>query len=70
LSKTRRSGIKDFLPGKVTIPRTNDEINEKTDEGKLMLEIFNLNELAYTELILSIDVRTTSSKMKFSMVKG
>jgi hypothetical protein len=34
------------------------------------LKIFNLNELAYTELILSIDVKTSSGKIAFNMVKG
>ena len=70
LAKARRSGIKDVLLGKVSIPKTNEEINEKTDEGKIMMKIFDLNELAYTELILSIDVRTSSGKVAFSMVKG
>ena len=70
LAKARRSGIKDVLLGKVSIPKTNEEINEKTDEGKIMMKIFDLNELAYTELILSIDVRTSSGKVAFNMVKG
>jgi hypothetical protein len=70
LDKARRSGIKDILIGKVTITKINKEINEKTDEGKSKLKIFDLNELAYTELILSIDVRTSSSKVAFNMVEG
>ena len=70
LAKARRSGIKDILLGKLTIPKTNDEINEETDEGKTMMKIFDLNELAYTELILSIDVKISSGKIAFNMVKG
>jgi gag-polypeptide of LTR copia-type len=70
LAKARRSGIKDILLGKLTIPKTNDEINEETDEGKTMMKIFDLNKLAYTGLILSIDVKTSSSKIAFNMVKG
>ena len=69
-AKARRSGIKDILLGKHTIPKTNDEINEETDEGKTMMKIFDLNELAYTKLILSIDVKTSSGKIAFNMVKG
>jgi hypothetical protein len=34
LAKARISGINNILLGKVTIPKTNEEINEKTDEGK------------------------------------
>jgi len=60
LAKARRSGTKDVFLGKVTIPKTTKEINKKTDDGKIMMKIFDLNELAYTELILSIDVRTCS----------
>jgi hypothetical protein len=70
LSKARRSGIKYILLGKAIIPKTNEEINEKTDEGKFKLKNSYLNELAHTELILSIDVRTSNDKMAFKMVKG
>jgi hypothetical protein len=68
LAKAKRSGIKDILLGKLTIPKINQEINDETDEGKYKLKISNLNELAYTELILSIDVRTSSGKVAFRIV--
>jgi hypothetical protein len=35
-----------------------------------MMKICYWNELAYTELILYIDVKTSSGKVAFSMVKG
>jgi hypothetical protein len=54
----------------VIISKTNEEINEKTYEGKSKLNIFNINEVAYTELILSINVRTSSDKAEFNIVKG
>jgi hypothetical protein len=54
----------------ITIPKANNEINEETDEGKTMMKIFDLNRLAYTKLILSIDVKTNSGKVAFSMLKG
>jgi hypothetical protein len=50
LSKARRSCIKDIILGKVTIAKTNEEISEKTDEGKSMLKVSNLNEIPYKEL--------------------
>jgi hypothetical protein len=37
LDKARRSGIKNIILDKVTISKTNKEINEKTDEGKSKL---------------------------------
>jgi hypothetical protein len=70
LTKGRGLGIKDILLDKVIIPNTNEEVNEKTDEGKSKLKISDSNELDYTELILSIDVRTSSGKLALNMVKG
>jgi hypothetical protein len=67
LAEVKRSGIKDIFLGKITIPKNNDEINEKKDEGK---SISDFNELAFTELILSIDIRTSSGKVAFNVVKG
>jgi hypothetical protein len=37
---------------------------------KYKLKISDLNELTYTELILFIDVRTSSSNVAFNMAKG
>jgi hypothetical protein len=48
---------------------TYQEINKKKDKGKSKLKISDLNELAYTELILSINVRTSSGKLEFNMLK-
>jgi hypothetical protein len=70
LAKERRSGIKDIILDKVTIPKNNEEGNEKTDEGKNKLKISDLNQLAYTELILSINIRISSGESAFNMVKG
>jgi hypothetical protein len=42
LAKARRSGIKDILLSRVTIPKTNVEIKEKTYEGKSKLNISKL----------------------------
>jgi hypothetical protein len=55
LAKAKRSGIKDVLVGKVEIPTSWAVIDEKTEEGKKWLWIADLNEIAFTELILLID---------------
>jgi hypothetical protein len=65
LAKTKRSGIKDVLLGKVLIPKSSEVFDEKTDEGKRMLRIIDLNEMAFTELVLSIDVSSSSGKIAF-----
>jgi hypothetical protein len=49
LAKERIPGIKEILLGRLTIPRTNKEINEKTNEGKNLMKIPDLNDLAYKE---------------------
>jgi hypothetical protein len=69
LAKARRSGIKDMLLGKLTIPKTNEDISKKTDERKKMMKFLNLNDLTHTELILCIEVKTSSGKVAFGYGK-
>jgi gag-polypeptide of LTR copia-type len=70
LANAKRSGIKDVLLGKVEIPTSLDVIDEKTEEGKKLLRIADLNEIAFTELILSIDVSNSNGKIAFGIVKS
>jgi hypothetical protein len=69
LAKANFSGIKDMLLGKVLIPKSSEVLDEKTDEGKKMFRIIDLNEMAFTELVLSIDVSSNSGKIAFGIVK-
>jgi hypothetical protein len=68
LAKAKRSGIKDVLLGKVLIPKSSEVFDEKTDEGNTILRIIDLNEIAFTKLVLSIDV--SSSRAAFGIVKS
>jgi hypothetical protein len=70
LVEVRKSDIKEIILGKITISKTNQETNEENDRGKSKLKISNLNELAYAEFMLSIDVRTSSGKEAFNMLNG
>jgi hypothetical protein len=70
LAKGKRSGIKDVLLGKVLTPKSSEVFDENTDEGKRILKIIDLNEMAFTELVLSIDVSSSSSKIAFRIVKS
>ena len=70
LAKAKRYGFKDVLLGKVTIPKTDKVFNLKSEEGKKKMMTADLNELAYTELILSIDDKTSSGKVAFNLVKA
>ena len=55
LACATRKWYKDVLLGKKEIPTSTDEIITTTAEGKKKTEIKNLNELAYQDLILSIN---------------
>jgi hypothetical protein len=44
--------------GKVLIPKSPEVFDEKKDEGKIMLRTIDLNEMAFTRLVLSIDVKS------------
>jgi hypothetical protein len=70
LAKAKRSGIKDVLLGKLQIPKTSEELEEKSEEGRRMMKNADLNELAFTELILSIDVSNSSGKIAFGILKS
>jgi hypothetical protein len=70
LAKAKRSGIKDVLLGKLQIPKTSEELEEKSEEGRRMMKNADLNELAFTEIILSIDVSNSSGKIAFGILKS
>jgi hypothetical protein len=70
LAKARRYGFKDLLLGKVKVPRTDEDYDMESEEGKKSTIAADMNELAYTELILSIDDKTNSGKVAFNLVNG
>jgi hypothetical protein len=65
LAKAKRSGIQDVLLGKLQIPKISEEFEEKSEEGRRMMKNADLNELAFAELILSIDVSNSSGNIAF-----
>jgi hypothetical protein len=48
----------------------DEEIDETSEIGKKKSIIIELNEIAYTELILSIDVKGSSGKVAFKIIRG
>jgi tellurite resistance-related uncharacterized protein len=48
LAKASRYSFKDVLLGKVKVPRTDEDYDMESEEGKKSAD---MNELAYTELI-------------------
>jgi hypothetical protein len=70
LSKAKRYGLKDLLLGKLSIPRSDEEFDVMSEIGKEKPGIIKLNEIAFTELILLIDLKTSRGKSAFNIVKG
>jgi hypothetical protein len=70
IPKAKRSGIKDVLLGKLQIPKTSEEMEEKSEEGRRMIKNSDLNKLAFTDLILSIHVSNSSGKITFGILKS
>jgi hypothetical protein len=55
---------------KYLIPESSEFFDEKTDEGKRMLRIIDLNEMAFSSLVQSIDVGNSSGKIAFEIVQS
>jgi hypothetical protein len=70
LAKAKRCGFKDLLLGKLLIPKEDESFDELSHMGKKMSRIIKLNEVAYNEIILLIDVKESSGKIAFNLVKG
>jgi hypothetical protein len=70
LAKARRYGFEDVLLGKVKVPKTDEDYDIESEEGKKLTISADINELACTELILSIDDKTCRGKVAFNLVKG
>jgi hypothetical protein len=70
LAKSRRSGFKDLMLGKLSIPTVDEKFDEGTESGKKKSIAIHMNEIAYTKLILSIDVKTNSEKLLLILLKA
>jgi hypothetical protein len=66
----KRFGFKDLLLGRLAIPSLDEEFNSLSDRGKEKARTIELNEITYTELILLIDVKTSSGKTDFNIIKS
>jgi hypothetical protein len=70
LAKAKRHGYKDVLLGKQEIPKSDETFDERTAEGRAKSKIVELNELAYSELVLSMDVKKATGKVAFQIIRG
>jgi tellurite resistance-related uncharacterized protein len=70
LAKASHYVFKDVLLGKVKLPKIDEDYDMESEEEKTLTIAADMNELAYTELILSIDDKTSGGKVTFNLVKG
>jgi hypothetical protein len=54
----------------MNIPKSYEDINEKTEEGKVLMKDVDLNAMAYMEVILLIDIRSSIGKIVLNIIKG
>jgi hypothetical protein len=59
-----------LLLRRVRISKADEVYDMKLEEGKKFLIAADVNEVAYTELILSINDKSRSGKVVFNLVKG
>ena len=70
MARARRRGYKEILLGTATVPKDSEKINLTATDGKEKTILKKLNELAYEELILSINMSEGSGKVVFLSIKG
>ena len=68
LAKATRKAIKTILVDDTIVIPKSDEVLSAEDVEKLAIR--KMNEIAYSELILSIDTTQSGGKVAFSIVKG
>jgi hypothetical protein len=66
LAKEMRYKCKELFLGKLSITKADDEFDEVSVIEKKMTKTIELNEIAYTKLILSIDVKASNVKIAFN----
>jgi len=68
LARARRKGFREILLGKETIPKDDEKFNLTDPKEKALSEIRDKNELAFEELVLSIDTSSGDGRVAFQAV--
>ena len=71
LARANRKGYKKLLQGSTKIPTLSEYTaaeDEATYAKKLTVKLWNLNELAFEDLLLSINTKTSSGTTAFNLV--
>ena len=70
LARAKRKGYKNILLAKEVAPKDSVAIDTSTSAGKEQMRKRDANELAFEELILSIEGKSKAGRVAFALVKG
>ena len=70
LARAKRKGFKKILLGTVQVAHDDEQLDLATTEGKEKQDIRDKNELAFEELILSIETSSGPGRVAFQIVKA
>jgi len=70
LARARRKGFREILEGTIPIPKDSEKFNLTKPDEKEQSEIRDKNELAFEELVLSIDTTDGDGKVAFQSICG
>jgi len=70
LAQARRKKFREILQGTIPIPKDNEKFDLNKPDDKEKLEIREKNELAFEELVLSIDTTQGDGKVAFQSICG
>jgi len=68
LARARRKGFRELLLGKLTIPIDTEVLNDTVPAEKIKIDIRDANELAFEELVLSIDTSQPEGRVAFQSI--
>ena len=71
MARSKGRGYKEILLERhdIKIPKSTEEIDGDTEEGKKKIKIRDLNEIGYVDLILSMNTDTLAGQVAFDIVK-
>jgi hypothetical protein len=68
-AKAKKYRFKDYLSGKLSIPKADADFDEMSEEGKKMWKDIELNDIAYTELIFPLILKLVMARLLLELSK-
>jgi gag-polypeptide of LTR copia-type len=72
MARAKRKGYRDLMLGRVPIPKSDDDLMNEDDDtiDETKVKARDMNDSAYSDLILSMDTTTSLGRVAFAIVKG